>query len=161
MRARPHGIHLCRHLGCAGMRKAHSKRIALVAALSAGLLALGCGDDGDDVNNNADDYSGQEAEVAQLVDDFANAGRDGDGEKVCNEIFSEALTKNVEKAAGRSCPGEVEDNLPEGDYELKVNALEVKGNTATATVTDQEDSKSVLHIQKVGADWRITSVTPG
>jgi hypothetical protein len=143
------------------MRPAHKKRIALVAALSAAALAAGCGDDGDDVNNNADDYSDQDAEVAQVVDDFANAGRDGDGEKICSEIFSEELTQNVEKAAGQSCPTEVQDNLPADEYELEVNTLEVKGSTATVGVTDQDDNKSVLHIEKDGASWRITRVTPG
>ena len=129
--------------------------------LAAGVLAVGCGDDGDDVNNNADDYSGQDAEVAQVVDDFANAGRDGDGEKICGEIFSEELTQNVEKAAEQSCPTEVQDNLPEDEYELEVNTLEVSGSTATVGVTDQDDNKSVLHIEKDGASWRIARVTPG
>jgi hypothetical protein len=143
------------------MRQAHTKRISLAAALCAGVLAIGCGDDGDDVNNNADDYSGQDAEVAQVVDDFANAGRDGDGEKVCNEIFSEQLTKNVEKEAGQSCPSEVQENLPEDEYELEVNTLEVNGSAATVGVTDQDDNSSVLHLAKDGARWRIASVTPG
>lgn len=135
--------------------------MALVAALSAGVLMIGCGDDGDDVNNNADDYSGQDAEVAQLVDDFANAGRDGDGDQICSEIFSEELAKNVEKQAGQSCPTEVEENLPEGEYELEVDTLEVNGDKATVAVTDEKDNKSVLHLEKVGSEWRITSVTSG
>ena len=135
--------------------------MALVAALSAGVLMVGCGDDDDNVNSNADDYSGQDAEVAQLVDDFANAGRDGDGDKVCGEIFTEELTKNVEEAAGQSCPTEVEENLKEGEYELEVNTLKVSGDTATVAVTDQDDNKSVLHIEKAGADWRIARVTAG
>ena len=135
--------------------------MALVAALSAGVLMVGCGDDDDNVNNNADDYSGEDAEVAQLVDDFANAGRDGDGDRVCGEIFTEELTKNVESAAGQSCPTEVEDNLTEGEYELEVNTLKVSGDTATVTVTDEDDNKSVLHIEKAGADWRIARVTAG
>jgi hypothetical protein len=143
------------------MRLAHQKRLALVVALSAGVLAVGCGDDGEDVNNNASDYSDQDAEVAQVVDDFANAGRDGDGQKICSEIFSEQLTQNVEKAAGQSCPTEVQDNLPEDEYELEVNTLEVKGTTATVGVSDQDDNKSVLHLEKDGASWRITRVTPG
>jgi hypothetical protein len=143
------------------MRLAHPKRIVFVAALLAGALVIGCGDDGDDVNNNADDYSGQDAEVAQLVDDFANAGRDGNGEEVCDEIFSEELAKNVEKEAGQSCPTEVAENLTEGDYELDVDTLEVNGDTATVGVTDQDDNKSVLHIEKIGADWRIARVTQG
>jgi hypothetical protein len=143
------------------MRSGHTKRIALVAALSAGVLAVGCGDDGDDVNNNADDYSGQDADVAQVVDDFANAGRDGDGDEICTEIFGEQLTQNVEKEAGQSCASEVQENLPEDDYELEVNTLEVDGAAATVGVTDQDDNTSVLHLEQDGGTWRIARVTPG
>lgn len=118
-----------------------------------------CGGDDDDVNNNADDYSGQEGEVAQVVDEFANAARDGDGDKVCTEIFSEQLAENVEKEAGQSCASEVSDNLAEDEYELEVDTLEVDGDTATVSVTDQDDQKNVLHFVKTDSAWQIASVT--
>jgi hypothetical protein len=143
------------------MRHRQVKRVTLAAVLAAGVLAIGCGDDGDDANNNADDYSGQEGEVAQLVDDFANAGRDGDGDKICDEIFAEELAQNVEKEAGQSCATEVSDNLPEDDYELEVDTLEVNGDTATVSVTDQDDQKNVLHVVKNDSAWQIQSVTAG
>jgi hypothetical protein len=141
------------------MRPLQAKRIAFVAALSAAAIAAGCGG-GDDVNNNADDYDGTEGEVAGLVDDFANAGRDGDGTKICEDLFAKDLTSNVEQEAGQSCPSEVEDNLPEDEYELEIDSLEVKGDTATVAVTDQDDNSSVLHIEKIDDIWRITRVTP-
>jgi hypothetical protein len=122
-------------------------------------IAAGCGDD-DDVNNNADNYDGTEAEVANVVDDFANAGRDGDGTKICEDIFTTELAGNIERESGQSCPSEVEDNLPEDEYELEIDTLAVDGDTATAAVTDQEDNSSVLHIEKVDDVWRIARVTP-
>ena len=89
-------------LSCAGMRALRSKRIAYVIALSASAVVIGCGgDDGDDVNNNADNYEGTEAEVASVVDDFANAGRDGEGETICSEIFTAELTRE-HRARGRA-----------------------------------------------------------
>jgi hypothetical protein len=141
------------------MRALRSKRVAFATVLSATAIAAGCGG-GDDVNNNADDYDGTEGEVAGLVDDFANAGRDGDGTKICEDIFAPELAKNVEQEAGQSCPSEVEDNLPEDKYELEIDSLEVKGDTATVAVTDQDDNSSVLHIEKISDVWRIASVTP-
>ena len=122
-------------------------------------IAAGCGDD-DDVNNNADDYEGTEADVAGLVDDFANAGRDGDGTKICEDIFSTELVSNIERESGQSCPSEVEDNLPKDEYELEVDSLAVDGETATVEVTDQDDNNSVLHIENVDGAWRIARVTP-
>ena len=130
-------------------------------AVSAAAVAIGCGGDDDDVNNNADDYDGTDAEVAGLVDDFANAARDGDGTEVCDEIFAPELAENVEQQASQSCASEVESNLEEGEYELEIDSLEVEGDTATVGVTDQADRSSVLHIRRVDADWRIVSVTPG
>ena len=137
------------------------KRFTSLLALSAAVGAIGCGGDDDDVNNNADHYEGTDAEVAAVVDDFANAGRDGDGAKVCDEVFSEELAKNVEEQAGQSCASEVEDNLPEDDYELTIDTLQVDGDAATVGVTDQEDNKSVLHFERTDADWRIARVTAG
>lgn len=143
------------------MRVAQTKRFTSLLALSAAVVAIGCGGDDDDANNNADNYDGTDAEVAAVVDDFANAGRDGDGAKVCNEIFSEELSGNVEEQSGQSCASEVEDNLPEGDYELTVDTLQVKGDTATVGVTDQDDNESVLHLERTDSDWRIARVTRG
>jgi hypothetical protein len=127
-----------------------------VAVVVIVVLLMG---DGDDVNNNAENYDGTDAEVAGLVDDFANAGRDGDGAEVCEEIFAADLAENVEEEAGQSCPSEVQENLPEGDYELEIDSLEVDRDTATVGVTDQDDNSSVLHIERVDADWRIARVT--
>jgi hypothetical protein len=141
------------------MRAGQTRRFVSLLALSA-VVAIGCGGD-DDVNNNADNYEGTEAEVASLVDDFANAGRDGDGDEVCDEIFTENLAKNIQDEAGQSCATEVEDNLPEGEYEVTIDSLEVDGDTATVGVTDQADNESVLHIQRADGDWRVARVTPG
>jgi hypothetical protein len=98
--------------------------------------------------------------VAGLVDDFANAGRDGDGTKICEDIFSTELASNIERESGQSCPSEVEDNLPEDEYELEVDSLAVDGDTATAEVSDQDDNSSTLHIETIDDDWRIARVTP-
>jgi hypothetical protein len=132
---------------------------AYVAVLCAAAVAAGCGGD-DDVNNNADDYDGTDAEVAGLVDDFANAGRDGERTEICEDIFSTELAGNIERESGQSCPSEVEDNLPEDDYELEIDSLAVDGDKATVAVTDQDDNASVLHIEKIDDVWRIARVTP-
>lgn len=133
--------------------------VAVAVIVVLAVLLLGGGDD--DVNNNADRYEGTEAEVATVVDDFANAGRDGDGAKVCEDIFTADLAENVERESGQSCATEVEENLPADEYELEVDTLEVEDDTATVGVTDQDDNTSVLHISRVDAAWRIARVTPG
>jgi hypothetical protein len=137
------------------------RRLAYFMAVSAAAVAIGCGGDDDDGSNNADDYDGTDAEVAGLVDDFANAGRDGDGTEVCEEVLAPELAENIEQEAGQSCASEVQENLEEGEYELEIDSLEIEGDAATVGVTDQADRGSVLHIRRLDADWRIVSVTPG
>jgi hypothetical protein len=136
-------------------------RMAYIGAVLCSSVAIGCGG-GDDGSSNADDYEGDERDVVTVVDDFANAGHDGDGEKVCDEIFAAALAKNVEKESDKEdCAAEVEENLKKDEYELDVSGVSVKGETATVDVTDQDDIESVLHLVKSGDDWRILRVTPG
>lgn len=133
-------------------------RLRHMCAVAGLTLVIGCG--GDDEETNADRYEGEEAEVAGLVDDFAEAGRESDGERVCDQIFAAELAKNVERESQQSCASEVEENLPEDEYELEVDSVDVKGDTATVAVTDQADNKSVLHVVKIEADWRVLRVTP-
>ena len=146
-------------MGALGSKRIAYVVVAVAAVVVVVVLLMGGGDD--DVNNNAERYEGTEAEVATVVDEFADAGRDGDGAKICEEIFTADLTKNVEQEAGQSCPSEVSENLPEDEYELEVNTLQVTEDTATAGVTDQDDNRSVLHFTRVDAAWRIARVTPG
>jgi len=134
-------------------------RKACLAVLIGTALVAGCGG-GDDEETNADRYEGDEQDVAAVIDDFAEAGNDGDGDRVCTQIFSTALARNVEREAKQSCATEVSENLPEGDYELTANSIEVKENAATAVVTDQDDNKSVLYLTKSGDSWRVFRVTP-
>jgi hypothetical protein len=135
--------------------------MASLVALCATALVVGCGgDDGDDVNNNADNYSGTEAEVAGVVDDLANAARDGDGSEVCDEIFTPEFAEFVENEADQTCASEIEENVPEGEYELEIESLEVDDDTATAGVTDQDDNETVLHLERVDGDWQVTRFTP-
>jgi hypothetical protein len=142
------------------MRALRTRRLFFAITLSATAIAVGCGGDDDEVNNNAENYEGTEAEVAQIVDDLANAGRDGDGTEICEEIFTPELADNIEREAGQSCAGELEDNLEQDEYELEIDSLELEGDTATVGTTDQEDRTAVLRMRQIDAAWRVVSFTP-
>lgn len=132
-------------------------RMAYLGALVGASLAIGCGG-GDDDESNADRFEGVDRDVAAVIDNFAEAGRDGDGTRVCDEVFAEALKSNIEREAKQSCATEVQENLPEDEYELDVDTIEVDGASATVTVTDQDDNRSVLVMTKTGDDWRVFRV---
>lgn len=135
-------------------------RVAYLGAVLAATVAVGCGGGDDDDESNADRYEGAEAEVAAVVDEFSEAGREGDGARICGEIFARALARNIEQEAGQSCETEVTENLPEDEYELTVDSLNVKDQAATAAVTDQDDNSSVLHMVKTESGWEVLRVTP-
>ncbi|MEA2387107.1 MAG: hypothetical protein QOJ22_1281 [Thermoleophilaceae bacterium] len=132
-------------------------RMAYFGALFGASLAIGCGG-GDDEKSNADGFEGVDRDVAGVIDDFAEAGSGGDGARVCDEIFADALKRNIERESKQSCASEVRENLPEDEYELDVDTIQVDGNSATVTVTDQDDNRSALIMTKTGDDWRIFRV---
>lgn len=133
-------------------------RMAYIGAVLCTSLAIGCGGD-DGGTSNAGDYEGDEHDVVSVIDDFANAGNDGDGAEVCEDLFAPALARNVERRSDQGeCPAEVEENLKEGEYELDVDDVNVDGTAATVSVTDQDDVRSVMHLAKTGDDWKIVKI---
>lgn len=137
-------------------RKDVSMRVAYFgAAIAAAAIAAGCGG-GDD---NGSDQGGAEKAVTAQVAAFANAGREGNGDLICTQVFAPALAENVRRAAKQSCAAEVEDNLPSGKYELKVDSVEVKGDNADVQVTDQAGHTSVMHFIKIEKEWRVIRIT--
>lgn len=132
-------------------------RVAYLAAVAGATLVVGCGG-GDD--KHADNYEGEEANVAGVVDTLEEAGHDGDGNRVCQEVFAAPLAENVARESGQSCADEVEENIPEGEYELQIDSLQVDGPTARVSITDQANNQSILEMVKSGDDWRVLRVEP-
>jgi hypothetical protein len=130
-----------------------------VGAVLVAAVVGGCGGDSNGGSDNASRYSGAEADVASVVDAFATAGNEGDGQRICTDVFALPLAKNVERKSKQSCAGEIEDNLPKGEYELDIDQIQVRGSTATATVTDQDGNSSVFSFVKDGSDWRVLRIT--
>lgn len=133
-------------------------RLGYAGAVFGTALLFGCGG-GDDGDDNQSRFDGDEADVAAVVDDFAQAGKDGDGDRVCDEIFAPPLAANISKESGHSCAAEVQQNLPEGKYELEATEIDVTDEEATARVVDEQDNRSVLHFVKIDDAWRIVRVT--
>lgn len=134
-------------------------RMAYFGALIGVSLAIGCGG-GDDDESDASANAERLGEVATVVDKFADAGRDENGERVCDELFTEALKRNIEREAEQSCATEVESEISEGEYELTVNSIELDDKAASVAVTDQNGNSSVLQMVKVDDDWRVGAVQP-
>ena len=103
--------------------------------------------------------NGDQAQIAKLVDDLANAGRRKDANKICNEILAKQLVDEL-KSAGGNCVDEMDRAIKDAnDYDLQVDDVKVTGSTATARVR-QGTSKRVTTFSfvKEKGGWRATAL---
>jgi hypothetical protein len=134
----------------------HRMRTAILAiALTAALPGCGLGGDDDDGGSDRD-------AVEQVMTDLETASREGDGERICNQIFTPKLSDSVtESAASGSCATEVKDKLFSPETEIEVQNIEVPDEAnATATVEEANGNTSTVFLVKQSGRWRIRGVTP-
>jgi Domain of unknown function (DUF4878) len=126
--------------------------IAVVVAVV--LVGRGSGSDG----NAASD---QDA-VRQVMTDLQTASRDGDGERICNQIFTPKLSNAITKSsASGSCAAEVKANLFSPKTTIEIENVEVPDESnATVTVKETNGNTSTVFLVKQSGRWRIRSVTP-
>jgi len=134
--------------------------IALAAA--AAVLVAGCA--GQQTSNNADDFSGEDKAVAQVVDDLAEAGMKGEAGDICNTLFTAEVADALNQG-NRNCQDAVDDQLDDASsFELDVVKVDVTGDTATAVVRSEFDGTEedrALSFQKVNGTWRIAGLDGG
>jgi hypothetical protein len=129
-------------------------RLAPGIAIAATVLALGCGSE--EPTESAKRFRGEKQKVAQVVEEFESASRDGDAEKVCEEIFAE-----------RGRPGSCEKDLKafteraaSKKVYLDVKSVDVRGGKASARVTVKSSGSPVVTTYpfvREGSDWRISA----
>jgi len=129
----------------------------------AGVIALaGCG--GDEKEPSAQKpatVSGDQRSILATIDTLQTASREGDGDQVCDDVFTPELTKSIEEAAEQSCAKEVRQRLFAPDAEISVSRdIKVAGRRGTAVVQEQNGNVSELSFVKQDARWRIDRVTP-
>ncbi len=134
----------------------------LPAALAASLLA-GCAG-GTSTSDNAKDFRGDQKAVAEVVDDFAKAGKDRDAKEICTTIFAKDVAAKLKQGTD-DCEDVVKNQLDDAsNYDLDVKKIAVDGTTATAQVESQfdgEDALRTLTFVKDGQAWRIASISGG
>jgi hypothetical protein len=135
------------------MRRVHASITLAAAALALG----GCAAQGP---SSAKSFKGDERAVAGVVDDLQNAGRSGNPDKVCNDIFTTELANRF-KTQGTSCVDEVEDAMRDvNDYDLDVQDVTVTGNTATAKVRQGKERRTATFtFERVGSGWRASGIS--
>jgi hypothetical protein len=119
-------------------------------------LALGLSGVLDEVN--ADDYSGEEARVAEVVDRFEEAYESADGTTICRELFTGDLAGSYSSSRG-GCEGEWSSGQS-GYAEIDIKELHVVGDGASALADDENEEKNwVFDFRRSsGGDWKIVEV---
>src|SRR3954452_1647426 len=131
-------------------------RIALIAAvLALGLSACGAAT----TPRSSDKFSGDQGKIAQLVDDLAKAGSQGDARKICSEILAKQLVDEL-KSAGGDCVTEMDRAIKDAsDYDLRVDSVKINGTTATAKVRQGEGGKvTTFAFVKENGGWRASAL---
>ena len=135
------------------MRQPHA--LLAVPAVALALAIAGCGSA---TESSAEDFRGQEREVAQLVDDLQEAAADGDAEQICGRILATELSNSI-RAGDSQCADEMEKAIADAnDFEIEVVDVTVTGTTARATVRQGDDGRTAeLAFERDGDAWRATS----
>jgi hypothetical protein len=133
------------------------KRAALLLVV---LTVAACGG----ASSNSQTGSGQDedAAVRAVIANLQQAARQGDGNRICTEIFTAKLADSVTASSkGGSCAKEVKSKLFSPKTTLTVETVDVTGPTdAKATVKENTGKTSNIFLVKQGGEWRVRSVLP-
>ena len=127
--------------------------ILLVAVVAVAVVVTRGGDDGGGSDESA---------VRQVLTDLETASREGDGERICNQIFTPKLANLVtSSSASGSCATEVKSKLFAADAQIEVQSVNVTDESnATAIVKEANGNTSTVFLVRQSGLWRIRSVTP-
>ena len=127
-----------------------------MAAAVLVIVAAGCGDD-----SNADETADVKA-VAEVMTSLDTASREGDGQRICAQLFTPKLAKSVSSAStSGDCAKEVKSKLFAPDAKISIKDIAVPDEVnATATVKESSGNTSTIFLVKQDGQWRIRSVAP-
>jgi hypothetical protein len=130
------------------------KTAGLLLALVAVAPLSGC-------FGGSNDGSDRDA-VDQVMSDLQSASQEGDGTRICNEIFTPKLAALVSRSSkSGKCATEVKAKLFSPKAKLDVQNVDLPDDSsATATVKEANGNVSKVYLVKQDGQWRIRSVTP-
>jgi hypothetical protein len=132
-------------------------RLTRLAALLLALSTSACA--GAAPTNRGDKFKGDQGQIAQLVDDLAQAGSRGDANKICSDILAKQLVDELKRAGG-DCVTEMDRAIKDAsDYDLQVVTVKISGTTATAQVRQGDNGKvASFSFVKEKAGWRASAL---
>lgn len=103
-----------------------------------------------------------ESAVRALIADLQAASRAGDGNRICNQIFTPKLADSVTSASrSKSCAKEVRKKLFSPQARITVESANVSDPTsAMANVKEQNGKTSRMYLVKQSGRWRVRGIQP-
>jgi Domain of unknown function (DUF4878) len=143
------------------MTSTETRSALLGAALVTLVFAGGCGGATNAPTSGGD--ADDEGAIRNVVGNFQNASRKGDGGDICTQIFTPKLADTITNSSkSGSCAKEVRSNVFSSKTTYDVEAVEVMDQAnAKATVKEQNGKTTNFFFVKQGGEWRIRSITPG
>jgi hypothetical protein len=128
-----------------------TKTALVLLTLSAVVPVSGCFGGGDKSDRD---------QINQVISDLQSASRDGDGARICQEIFTPRLAALIARSAkSGNCATEVKANLFSPKTSMDVERIDgPDGSTATATVKEANGNVSKVSLVKHDGNWRISGV---
>jgi hypothetical protein len=130
---------------------------AIAVPLVLAALASGCAGGA----SSANDFQGEQKQVADVVEKLQSAGETGDAKAICDDILSKALADQI-KAAGSTCEQELDKAIKDADdFDLDVESVTIDGDKATAKVKGRDrgaDRVRTFEFEREGSSWRATSL---
>jgi hypothetical protein len=128
--------------------------LVVAVAVAVALVTRGAGDN--------DAGSTDAVAVRQVLTDLESASREGDGERICSQIFTPKLANLVTSSStSGSCATEVKSKLFSPDAQIEVQSVNVTDESnATAIVKEANGNTSTVFLVRQSGVWRIRSVTP-
>jgi hypothetical protein len=132
-------------------------RTAAVLSLLA-LVATGCGAGAKD---STKEFKGEKQRVAAVVEQIEKAARDNKPDTVCSKLLTARRLKIIDDL-GTTCRTGVKDSFKDADsFDLTVDDVTIKGDTATAKITSGTGSKKksdTLTLKRDGTVWKIDAL---
>jgi hypothetical protein len=139
-----------------------NRPLRLLTPVALLIAALALGACGQTAKTSANDFKGEQRDVAKVIDRLQSAGRKRDASAICSDLLAPALVKRIEASSKSTCPSVLKDALNDTDsFDVKVEKVEITGDRAGATVTSsagKDDRTDRLDLQKVGTAWKIAAL---
>lgn len=103
-----------------------------------------------------------ESAVRAVIADLQAASRAGDGNRICNQIFTPKLADSVtSESRSKSCAKEVREKLFSPHARITAESVNVSDPTsALAIVKEQNGKTSRMDLVKQSGRWRVRGVQP-